>query len=296
MYAREQVFKLIEETGSVLIRNGKHRIYQLPNHRTFTIPQNDHPDRRVWLNSLSLIRKLAGISEAPTAPASEFGNKLQQATKGLPLPAKRPEAAPVQSEINYNQSETSQEEEPMEDATPLPTPTNGGGHLESMIAAAHASVEGIDFDIKSTEDKIVELQNHIETRRQERQKYEGFLAAYEMMMDSIKDIPIATNIVAPVPVPVTLLKRNTASRENRERRASMMDEILVFLESRPNEQASNMEVANHLREHGFPNATAVQVANALGYEHHKPQGGRVKRVEEGIYRRVHTEMPTRASA
>ncbi len=94
MNAVAETDRLLSEHGAVLVREGKHRIYQLPGGQIFTRPKTPS-DHRSTLNNLASLRRALGIRRAPQPPK---GEDIDMPTQQCPVPVNTP-APPVLSQV-----------------------------------------------------------------------------------------------------------------------------------------------------------------------------------------------------
>ena len=129
MNAIAETDRLLAEHGAILVREGKHRVYQLPGGRVFTRPKTPS-DHRSTLNSLANLRRVLGIRRAP--PPTK-GDEIEMSTQKPTLPDK-PSSAPAP---------TCAQAAPVSPAPPElpPVATATGCSLRERIQAAIAAEE-----------------------------------------------------------------------------------------------------------------------------------------------------------
>jgi hypothetical protein len=79
MNAAEQINRILDECGAVLVRQNKHKVYRLPNNQTFVLA-NTASDHRAAANSLSDLRRILGITK------QEQSVSTATVTPEVPLP------------------------------------------------------------------------------------------------------------------------------------------------------------------------------------------------------------------
>jgi hypothetical protein len=86
--------KLLAEHGAVLVRQGKHMVYKLPNNKVF-VKAKTPSDRRSELNQLSDLRKLLGLKKKIVAAVSTSTSASTSTSTPTPVPAAHaPASAP----------------------------------------------------------------------------------------------------------------------------------------------------------------------------------------------------------
>ena len=85
MNAVAETDRLLSEHGAILVREGKHRIYQLPGGQVFTRPKTPS-DHRSTLNNLASLRRALGIRHAQPPSKGEEMDMPEQSPAAVPAP------------------------------------------------------------------------------------------------------------------------------------------------------------------------------------------------------------------
>lgn len=85
MNAVAETDRLLSDHGAILVREGKHRIYQLPGGQMFTRPKTPS-DHRSTLNNLASLRRALGIRRAQPPSKGEEMDMPDQSPATVPAP------------------------------------------------------------------------------------------------------------------------------------------------------------------------------------------------------------------
>jgi hypothetical protein len=88
MNAVVETDRLLSDHGAILVREGKHRIYQLPGGQMFTRPKTPS-DHRSTLNNLASLRRALGIRRAQSPSKGEEMDMPEQSPAAVPAPELR---------------------------------------------------------------------------------------------------------------------------------------------------------------------------------------------------------------
>lgn len=134
MNAEQEVCRLLQESGAVLVRQNKHLVYRLPNGRNFVAAKTSSDPERAAKNSLSDLRRALGV------PRVALGHEPVVMEKSQEIMNQNP---PVHSS-----------DAPRNGLSPRAEANNLRSRVESMIATEEAAQEHLMAEAQQLERRV----------------------------------------------------------------------------------------------------------------------------------------------